>query len=190
MFNTGFYLNDLSMHDSSRDLVLVGTQQTAELKLAIDQEKQKSSSLVEVMDKLEIEVKKNNEILCQMMPKRIVERIGDGEPLGKLSETFPSATILFSDIVGFTNTINEVQPFQVVMILNDMYTRYDKSMENRNIYKLDTVINSFMVASGLEPKATSTHANDMIELAIEMMRSVASLRNPANGQPILVKIGI
>ena len=42
MFQTGFYINDLSMHDSSRDLVLVGTQQSAELKLALDQEKQKS----------------------------------------------------------------------------------------------------------------------------------------------------
>ena len=37
MFKTGLYINDLSMHDSSRDLVLAGTQQSAELKLALDQ---------------------------------------------------------------------------------------------------------------------------------------------------------
>ena len=37
MFDIGLYLNDLSMHDSSRDLVLAGTQQQAELKLALDQ---------------------------------------------------------------------------------------------------------------------------------------------------------
>ena len=42
MFNTGFYINDLSMHDSSRELILVGSQQSAELKLALEQEKQKS----------------------------------------------------------------------------------------------------------------------------------------------------
>ena len=39
MFQTGLYINDLSMHDSSRDLVLAGTQQSAELKLALDQVK-------------------------------------------------------------------------------------------------------------------------------------------------------
>jgi len=33
----GLYINDLSMHDSSRDLVLAGTQQSAELRLALDQ---------------------------------------------------------------------------------------------------------------------------------------------------------
>jgi guanylate cyclase len=37
MFNTGLFINDLSMHDSSRDLVLAGTQQSAELRLALDQ---------------------------------------------------------------------------------------------------------------------------------------------------------
>ena len=39
MFETGLYINDLSMHDSSRDLVLAGTQQQAELKMALDQVK-------------------------------------------------------------------------------------------------------------------------------------------------------
>ena len=32
------------------------------------------------------EIKKNNDLLTQMVPKRILERIGDGEPLSKLSE--------------------------------------------------------------------------------------------------------
>lgn len=37
MFEAGLYINDLSMHDCSRDLVLAGTQQSAELKMALDQ---------------------------------------------------------------------------------------------------------------------------------------------------------
>ena len=37
MHSLGLYINDLSMHDSSRDLVLAGTQQSAELRLALDQ---------------------------------------------------------------------------------------------------------------------------------------------------------
>ena len=37
MFETGLFINDLSMHDSSRDMVLSGTQQDAELKLFLDQ---------------------------------------------------------------------------------------------------------------------------------------------------------
>lgn len=37
MQSCGLYLNDLSMHDSSRDLVLSGEQQSAELKSALEQ---------------------------------------------------------------------------------------------------------------------------------------------------------
>lgn len=42
---TGLYLNDLSMYDSSRDLVLAGQQQAAEMRLAFDQYQQKSGRL-------------------------------------------------------------------------------------------------------------------------------------------------
>ena len=37
MFNIGLFLNDLSLHDASRDLVLVGNHKSAELKIALDQ---------------------------------------------------------------------------------------------------------------------------------------------------------
>lgn len=33
----GVYVNDLNLHDSSRELILAGTQQSAELQLALDQ---------------------------------------------------------------------------------------------------------------------------------------------------------
>ena len=50
MFNTGLFINDLSMHDSSRDLVLAGTQQSAELKLALDQVEHRDHSQGEEFD--------------------------------------------------------------------------------------------------------------------------------------------
>lgn len=49
LITTGLYINDLSMHDFSRDLMLAGTQQSVELKLALDQEQQKSKKLEESM---------------------------------------------------------------------------------------------------------------------------------------------
>ena len=52
MFDTGLFINDLSLHDNSRDLVLAGTQTSAELKLALDQEQVKSKKLEDNMKKL------------------------------------------------------------------------------------------------------------------------------------------
>ncbi|CAM4747694.1 unnamed protein product [Rotaria magnacalcarata] len=75
MINTGLFINDLSMHDSSRDLVLAGTQQSAELKLALDQEKQKSKALEESMKKLDSEMRRTDLLLYQMIPKKIADRL-------------------------------------------------------------------------------------------------------------------
>ena len=86
MFHTGFYINDLSMHDSSRDLVLVGTQQSAELKLALDQEKQKSKAIEESIKKLDIEMKKTDQLLYQMIPKKVADRLRSGESVMNLCE--------------------------------------------------------------------------------------------------------
>ncbi|CAF3566530.1 unnamed protein product, partial [Rotaria sp. Silwood2] len=86
MFNTGLFINDLSMHDSSRDLVLAGTQQSAELKLALDQEKQKSKALEDSMKKLDVEMKKTDLLLYQMIPKKIADRLRSGEKAANLCE--------------------------------------------------------------------------------------------------------
>lgn len=102
MFNTGFYINDLSMHDSSRDLVLVGTQQSAELKLALDQEKQKSKALEDSMKKLDIEMKRTDQLLYQMIPKKIADRLRSGEPVMNLCEV--TYFKIFSYCVEFFNS--------------------------------------------------------------------------------------
>lgn len=46
-----------------------------------------------------------------------------------------------------------------------------------------------MIVSGLESKANSNHANDIIELAKTMLSDIQSLKNPVNGDQMKVKIG-
>lgn len=51
-------------------MVLTGTQQSVELKLALDQEQQKSRKLVDSIKKLDEEMKRTDELLYQMIPKQ------------------------------------------------------------------------------------------------------------------------
>ena len=86
MFHSGFYLNDLSLHDGSRDLVLVGTQQSAELKLALVQEKQKSKQLEENVKQLDVEAKRADDLLYRLIPRKIADRLRSGEQVINLCE--------------------------------------------------------------------------------------------------------
>ena len=45
-------------------------------------------------------------------------------------------TILFSDVVGFTNICSKIQPMEVVALLNNMYTKFDKLTEQFRVYKV------------------------------------------------------
>ena len=62
-----------------RDLMMAGTQQSVELKLALDQEQKKSLKLEQSMKKLDEEMKRTDELLYQMIPKQVADRLRKGE---------------------------------------------------------------------------------------------------------------
>ncbi|XP_019639998.1 PREDICTED: soluble guanylate cyclase 88E-like isoform X4 [Branchiostoma belcheri] len=196
MFMTGLYINDLSMHDSSRDLVLAGTQQSAELKLALDQEQQKSSKLEESMRMLDVEMKKTDELLYQMIPKAVADRLRKGEASVETCEShaayfqvFQEVTILFSDVVGFTKICSRITPMQVVSMLNSMYTLFDQLTEKHNVYKVETIGDAYMVVSGA-PEKTRFHAHYVADMALDMLRSMKHLQDPSTGDTLQIRIGV
>ncbi|XP_005992460.1 soluble guanylate cyclase 88E-like [Latimeria chalumnae] len=189
MFKTGLYINDLSMHDSSRDLVLAGTQQSEELKRALIQEQKKSSKLEESMKMLDYEMKKTDDLLYRMIPKPVAKRLRKGEPAVNTCEVFPDVTILFSDVVGFTRICSHITPMQVVSMLNTMYTLFDTLSEKHHVFKVETIGDAYMVVAGA-PEKTKYHAHNICDMALDMVRSIDHLKDPFTGNNIQIRVGI
>jgi guanylate cyclase len=97
-------------------------------------------------------------------------------------------TILFSDVVGFTQTCSQLSPMEVVSMLNSMYTKFDKSLESHNVYKVETIGDAYMVVSGL-PEKTNSHATEIIDMAFDMLANISTLINPATKETMKIRVG-
>ncbi|XP_055701326.1 soluble guanylate cyclase 88E [Phlebotomus papatasi] len=189
LINTGLYINDLSMHDFSRDLMLAGTQQSVELKLALDQEQQKSKKLEESMRKLDEEMRRTDELLYQMIPKQVADRLRRGENPIDTCEMFDCVSVLFSDVVTFTEICSRITPMEVVSMLNAMYSIFDTLTERNGVYKVETIGDAYMVVSGA-PEKEPNHAEKVCDMALDMVDAIQDLKDPSTGSHLKIRVGV
>ena len=90
--------------------------------------------------------KRQERLVLKMLPKEVVEKLNEGL---NTAEEFESATLYFSSVVGFADVTRKCTAMQVVNFLNNLYQTMDNRMDNHDVYKVETISDSYLVASGL-----------------------------------------
>merc|ERR1719412_1603966 len=99
---SGLFINDLSMHDYSRDIMLATTQEKIQMKMTLQTMEKKSAKLDEQQKKLAEVMKKSDDIIAQMLPKSVAEDLAKGKTNAEIQKSYECVTMLFSDVVTFT----------------------------------------------------------------------------------------
>jgi len=144
---------------------------------------------------LRIEQAKSEELLLNILPKAIADRLKQqqidvaGEPGNTyIAEQFDEVTILFADIVGFTQLSNQISPTELVALLNRIFSVFDDLSERYGLEKIKTIGDAYMVVGGL-PNPRPDHAEAIANMALDMQREICRFRTYDN-QEIQIRIGI
>ncbi|XP_074553006.1 guanylyl cyclase C [Halichoeres trimaculatus] len=106
-------------------------------------------------------------------------------------ELYEEVTIYFSDIVGFTTLCHYSTPIQVVDMLNDIYKNFDSILDHHDVYKVETIGDAYMVASGLPKRNGDRHAVDIAHMALDILAFVGTFElQHLPGIPLWIRIGV
>lgn len=127
------------------------------------------ASLERLNTELDGERAKAERLLRNVLPGPIAERLKHGE--GTIADAFDSVTVLFADIVGFTTLSSKVPADELVVVLNDVFSRFDTLAEKHGLEKIKTIGDAYMVAAGI-PEARADHAAALADLALRMRTAI------------------
>jgi adenylate cyclase len=137
---------------------------------------------------LEISRQRVDDLLHSMLPREIVTRIQAGETL--IADSHGEVSIIFADLVGFTELSRKISASQLVRVLNNLFSKFDIEAERLGIERIKTIGDAYMAIGGLvRVEGAPDHAENAAHLAFAMRDAVRRLKNE-RGYPIDVRVGL
>jgi CheY-like chemotaxis protein len=114
---------------------------------------------------LQSEREKSEALLFNVLPKPIAERLKQGETI--IADSFSEVTVLFADIVDFTELSTGMTPADLVVLLNDVFCTFDYLASRHSLEKIKTTGDAYMVVGGLFNRHAD-HVNAVADMALDM----------------------
>ncbi|MFY9955434.1 adenylate/guanylate cyclase domain-containing protein [Bradyrhizobium sp.] len=135
----------------------------------------------------EREYERSERLLTNILPLPIAARLkNEGNVV--IADRHDEASILFTDLEGFTAQASDMTPEDLVQFLNRVFSDFDRLVERHGLEKIKTTGDAYMVVSGV-PTARPDHAQALAVLALEMREAATGWRDP-RGRNVPIRIGI
>lgn len=149
-----------------------------------------NQELAEKNSIIEVEKKRSDDLLLNILPAETARELKEN---GKTkAKQYASVTVLFSDIVSFTQIAETLSATELVTLLDDCFRGFDKIALKYGIEKIKTIGDAYMCVGGL-PVPNDTHAMDVVKAGMEMQEFVKNYNQTLAARGIsalAIRIGI
>ncbi|CAK6694762.1 adenylate/guanylate cyclase domain-containing protein [Synechococcus sp. BA-124 BA4] len=132
------------------------------------------------------EQQRAEKLLLNILPEPIADEMKKGNDL--IAQIHDEVSVLFADIVGFTELSRLLPCHDLVSRLNDVFSAFDDLSDRHGLEKIKTIGDNYMVASGL-PRSIPHHAEAIADMALEMQAIIPRF-SLDGASPLALRIGI
>ncbi|MBO0333999.1 hypothetical protein J0X12_10250 [Sneathiella sp. CAU 1612] len=135
---------------------------------------------------MQLEFSRAESLLLNILPAEIATRLkAQEEPL---ADSHDNVSVLFADLAGFTDLSRKMSASELVNLLNDLFSRFDKLTKHHGAEKIKTIGDAYMVATGLSG-SVADHAEKIADLALGMQQAFGEFRRE-NNVDLKLRIGV
>ncbi len=135
---------------------------------------------------LKREREKAERLLLNILPEKIAARLKNGE--ATIAESFPSVTVLFADLCGFTGFSKQVDARHLVGLLDEIFSAFDHLANALGVEKIKTIGDAYMAVAGL-PEVRDDHADAIAGMALGMLDAFRDIVR-SRGLALELRIGM
>lgn len=134
---------------------------------------------------LDIERQKTEDLLFNVLPPAVAQRLREGQAV---ADSFSDVSVVFIDIVGFSQLARRLSPGMLVKVLNEVFSIADGCADRSGVEKVKTIGDAYLAVAGGQASG-DRGASEAIHFGCEVIRAIRRFA-AETGLDVRVRVGI
>ena len=137
-------------------------------------------------EQLEKEQEKTENLLLNILPRSVSQRLKSGEK--RIADAHQEVSVLFADLVGFTQLSKGLTAQRLVEILDQIFSEFDAIVGAAGVETIKTIGDCYMLVGGV-PEPRADHAVAVVQAGFDMLAAMARI-NQQHGTELQIRVGV